>query len=111
MAGPAVLVVREERVGSVQPLHEPRKVGPRRPCQEMEVVVHQGESVEHDGRRKHAVRELAEEPLPIVIRPKDLLPAVAAAGDVVQGVGEVDSGRSCHDLKRISRWISAVKAS
>ena len=40
------------------------------------MVVEHGEGVEHDSRRIHTVGELAEEPLTIVIRPKNLLPTV-----------------------------------
>ncbi len=75
------------------------------------MIRYKGESVEHDSRRKQAVRELAEEPLPIVIRPKDLLPAVPAAGDVVQGVGKVDAWRSCHDPNMIAGAVPRIKVS
>ncbi|MGA2034797.1 MAG: hypothetical protein ABSG68_21315, partial [Thermoguttaceae bacterium] len=102
VARPVVLEARVQGVGSVQPLHELRKVGPRRPGQEVEMVVHDGEGVEHDCRRRRAVGELAEEPLTIVTGPKNLLPPVTAAGDVVQRVGEVNAWRSCHDPHTIS---------
>ena len=70
-----------------------------------------GEGVEHDSRRIHTVGELAEEPLTIVIRPKNLLPPVTAAGNVVERVGEVNAWRSCHDLDMVPEAMPSVKAS
>ena len=110
MARAVVLETLVQGVGGVQPLHELRKVGSRRADQEMEIVVEQGEGVEHDGRRIHPVGELAEEALTIVVRAKDLLPPVTAAGDVVECVGEVNAWRSYHDPNKISSPTSAVKA-
>ena len=75
------------------------------------MVVQHGEGVKHDCRRMHAVGELADEPLTVVVRPENLLPPVAAAGDVVQRVGEVNTWRSCHDPNMVPSPISPVKAS
>ena len=75
------------------------------------MVVEHGEGVEHDSRRIYTVGKLPEEPLTIVVRPKDLLPPVTAAGDVVERVGEVDARWLCHDPNKISIPMSAVKAS
>ena len=75
------------------------------------MIVEHGEGVEHDSRRIHTVGELAEEPLTIVVRPINLLPPVAAAGDVVECVREVNAWRACHDPNKISNAISVVKAS
>lgn len=91
-----MLVSRVQGVGGVQPLREPRQVRPGRPGQQVEMVVHQHEAVEHNPGRMDGVAKLGQEPLPVLVRPEDPLPAVAAAGHVVEGIGEVNSGRSCH---------------
>jgi hypothetical protein len=70
------------------------------------MVVEEGEGVQHNRRRIHALSKLAQESLTIIIRAKDLLPAVTAAGGVVEGVGEVGARRPCHDPHTISRPIS-----
>ena len=50
-----------------------------------------------------------QEPVSIVEAPQDL--SVAAAGNVVERVGEVNAWRSCHDPDMKASPISAVKSS
>ena len=70
--GLAVLVACIESVAGIEPLHELRQIGPRRACQEMEMVVHQDIGVQHDGERLEIVAKLAKKPPEVVLRPEDL---------------------------------------
>ena len=74
----------------------------------MEVVVHQGEGVKDDGVGAEVVGELAEHALSVGVGPEDVLPAVAAAGHVVEPVAQVDAGWSGHTGK-IPRGTRPVK--
>ena len=67
------------------------------------MVVHKYVSVEHHGSGAEVVGQLPEKPLSVRIAPKDHVPAVAAAGDVVNCIGEINSGRSSHDYHHTKR--------
>ena len=53
-----VLVARVKRVGRQKPLHEPRKVRPRRADEEVKMVVHEHVGVKRGGRQMQVVGEL-----------------------------------------------------
>jgi hypothetical protein len=75
------------------------------------MIVHNCKGVQHYSGGIYAIGKLAQEPLTIVIRPKNLLPSITATGDVVERVGEVNAWRSCHDPNTISSVVTSVKAS
>ena len=54
------------------------------------MVVHEHVGVEHDARHLQVVRQLAEEPLTVVVSPEDLRSAVAAAGNMIDGIRKID---------------------
>jgi len=60
------------------------------------VVVHKDESVQVHGAQVQVVRQLREEALPVLISVEDIGPAVAAAGDMIDGVGKINAWRTWH---------------
>jgi hypothetical protein len=62
----------------------------------MKMVVHEDVSIEHNARHLDVMRQLGEEAPAVVVAMKDIGPAVATAGNVVQRVGEVNARRSRH---------------
>jgi len=67
------------------------EVRPRRTYQAVKMVVHEHVGVEHDARHLQVVRQLAEEPLAVVVSPEDIRAAVAAAGNMIHGVRKIDA--------------------
>jgi hypothetical protein len=62
----------------------------------MEVVVHQDIGIQRDARKVQVVRQLAQEPLPVVVAAEDVGAAVPAAGNVIEGVGKVNAWWARH---------------
>ena len=60
------------------------------------MIVHQHEGVEDDRVRPDVILELPQEPSPVVVIEEDPRPPVSTGGDVVDGVGEVDTWRTRH---------------
>ena len=63
------------------------------------MVVHEHVGVEHDACELQVVRQLAEKPLAVVVTPEDLRSAVAAAGNMIDGVREIDAWWAWHGGK------------
>jgi hypothetical protein len=57
------------------------------------------ETVGHDRREVQVVRQPGKEPLAVVVAPEDLRAAVTAAGDMIDGVGEIDARWARHTAK------------
>ena len=60
------------------------------------MVVHEDVRVEHEGREVQVVRQLGEEPLPVVVAPEDHRPFVAAARNMINGVGKIHARWARH---------------
>ncbi len=106
--GLAVLVACIEGVAGIQPLHELRQIGPRRACQEMEMIVHQDIGVQQDGERVEIVAKLAEKPPEVVFCPENLRPPVPTGRNVVDRIRKVDPWWACHSGS-IARLLTSVK--
>ena len=96
MARATVLVAGIKCVPRKQPLHESRKIRPRRLYEQMEVIFHQHEGVKLYARRVQAVCQLREKPLAVIVAPEDDSPRIATAGDMVNGVRKIDAWWACH---------------
>jgi hypothetical protein len=55
--------------------------------------------VEDDGGQVQMVRQLTQEPFAVVVAPRNVRPAVAAAGDMVDGIGKINPRWSRHDYE------------
>jgi hypothetical protein len=66
------------------------------------MVVHEHVGLEHDARHLQMVRQLAAEPLAVVVSPEDLRSAVAAAGNMIDGVRKIDPWRARHVARILS---------
>ena len=52
------------------------------------------------------VRQLAEEPLPVIVAEEDVGAAAPAVGNVIEGVGKVDAWRAGHGARITSITIN-----
>ena len=59
-------------------------------------IVHKYVSVQHHRRSAKVVGQLPDKPLSVRVAPKNHVAAVAAAGNMVNRISEVNSGRSSH---------------
>ena len=70
------------------------------------MVVHQDIGIEDHGRGVQAVGQLCQKSLAVGVAVEYDRPAVAAAGDVVNGIGEINSRRAGHGVGRGPRCAS-----
>jgi hypothetical protein len=67
------------------------------------MIFHEDIGIEIDGTQVQVVRQLGEEALVVVITVEDVRPAVAAAGDMIEGVGKIDAWWAGHARRLPSR--------
>ena len=60
------------------------------------MVIHECKSVQIHGTEAQVVRQLREESLAVLIAVEDVRSAVAAAGDMIDGVAKVNAWRARH---------------
>ena len=60
----------------------------------MKLLVHEDVSVKHNPRRLQVVGQLAEESLAVPVIPEDIRAAVAAGGDMIEGVRKINAWRT-----------------
>jgi broad specificity polyphosphatase/5'/3'-nucleotidase SurE len=72
------------------------------------VVVHEDIGVGHYARHLQIVRQLAKEPLAVVVAPEDLRSAVAAACDMIDGVRKIDGLSAARNLWKVEAIPTAT---
>ena len=80
-----------------------REICARRPHEAMKMVVHKDVSVKHNPRHLQVVRQLAEEALAVLVAPEDLRAAVAASGDMIERVREINAWWTWHGTRSPKR--------
>ena len=106
VARPAVLVAGIQCVRRQEPLHETRQVRPRRADQQMKMIAHEDIGKQLDIGEAKMVCKLGEKALAVGVVLKDRRAAVAATGDVIQGVGKIDAWRAGHSLSVSRRPVA-----
>ncbi len=93
-----VTMVEMDRVGRLQPVHEPPEIGPRRLHDQMDVVCHEAIEVQPHFKLSDALGEYADEMLAVPILPEDRLPLIASDRHRVYGSFVFDPLWSGHSL-------------
>ena len=111
VAAAAVAAVELAGVAAVEILHAGGQVGPGRLDEQMIVVVHQGEGVDLPAIGLGGAADPVDAALEVGRLAEDDLPAIAARGDVVEAVLDLDAQGSCHGGQAIARPAAGQRPS
>ena len=85
-------------IDPIEPAHAAHQVRLRGFQQQVIVVVHQAEGIEHPALLGDFPGEQVDEGEAVCIVEKDGLAAIAAGGDVIDGAGEFQAERAGHEF-------------
>lgn len=108
MPGPAVRLIEELRVHTVQLAHAESQVAVRSLYEQMIMIVHQAVGVADPVIAFVDVLKRVEELMPILVGPEDRLPLVASGGHMIYCTGVFNAKGAGHD-GRISKVKDEVK--
>ena len=99
VADPTVMAIEGLGVDPVELAHGPRQIGVGRLYNQVKVVVHQAIGVQQQMKPSNDARQHIEEPLPVLVIHEDVLPGVAARGDMVERARKFKAQRSGHEAE------------